>query len=878
MSTDQERLVVALEARVRDFERNFQRASKTANDNFAGIERRAKQSGARMESAIGGSATRMAKSMESMFAPFMRGGVVFAGVAGATMAVKQIANSIAEVDREARKAGVSAQVWQRWTYVAAATGATIDGVTDALKELNIRGDEFSKTGKGGGAEWFARLGYTAEEVGKKLQDPSRFLDDIIGKLQRLDRASQTRALDEIFGGTGAEQMAKVLGVSVSEIQKLRGEAATFTDEQIEAAKKIDTEFATLWRNVQVHAKSAAIESVGYARQIIGVLRGEWLPGYQAGQDGFDHLNSNETALAAAKRNRDSIIAQIKALEDGPDFGTRGLELRILRGHLQAAEEQVISLGEAVTELPPITVKAGAEFDNTAIKALNFRTALNDLKNLVPELKAELDELGKLDQIDAAFRQAAGNARTMSELMGAVDIAGRAKSVATYGSHKNILDLIGAAEGTDKGRGYNETLGYGAYTGGARNLTTMTLDQIDAMQTAMLRHPDNSFNSSAAGRYQIVQKTLRGLRSELDLSGDRLFDEATQDELARALLRRRGNDVAGLRNEWEGLRNVDAGTIQQAYGGTPVASQPLAPTEGQQKAIDLANQQAEARKSLNQTIQQGLELAQFEQQISGLSAQQQQIELSLFQYQQDAKRQGLTLTEEELNQMREKITLTQRLSGETIAAADTAKGLAQAQDYFAQSFTGALTGLATGTTTLEQALQQLLNSLIQVTLQAALLGQGPLAGVFGTAGGGGLFGSLFGGLKLASGGHVRGPGTSTSDSIPALLSDGEYVVNAKATRQHGALLEAINSGGVRGFAAGGPAGGGSYVGGASTRHVSYSPTINVTTGGSSGNPAKDREQAEMTANAIRGMVQSEIAEMMTNEMRPQGSIARKRFSS
>lgn len=49
------------------------------------------------------------------------------------------------------------------------------------------------------------------------------------------------------------------------------------------------------------------------------------------------------------------------------------------------------------------------------------------------------------------------------------------------------------------------------------------------------------------------------------------------------------------------------------------------------------------------------------------------------------------------------------------------------------------------------------------------------------------------LQFADGGLVRGPGTSTSDSIPARLSDGEYVVNARATKQHLGLLETINSG-------------------------------------------------------------------------------------
>ena len=37
---------------------------------------------------------------------------------------------------------------------------------------------------------------------------------------------------------------------------------------------------------------------------------------------------------------------------------------------------------------------------------------------------------------------------------------------------------------------------------------------------------------------------------------------------------------------------------------------------------------------------------------------------------------------------------------------------------------------------------------------------------------------------ASGGEVTGPGTGTSDSVPARLSDGEFVVTAKAVRGAG----------------------------------------------------------------------------------------------
>ena len=39
-------------------------------------------------------------------------------------------------------------------------------------------------------------------------------------------------------------------------------------------------------------------------------------------------------------------------------------------------------------------------------------------------------------------------------------------------------------------------------------------------------------------------------------------------------------------------------------------------------------------------------------------------------------------------------------------------------------------------------------------------------------------------RAAGGGAINGPGTPTSDSIPAMLSDGEFVMNAKAVRGAG----------------------------------------------------------------------------------------------
>jgi len=60
-----------------------------------------------------------------------------------------------------------------------------------------------------------------------------------------------------------------------------------------------------------------------------------------------------------------------------------------------------------------------------------------------------------------------------------------------------------------------------------------------------------------------------------------------------------------------------------------------------------------------------------------------------------------------------------------------------------------------------------------------------------------------GQARANGGYISGPGTGTSDSIPAMLSNGEYVIRAAAVRAFGIdNLNAINGMNIGAFAKGG----------------------------------------------------------------------------
>ncbi|MFN4090529.1 MAG: hypothetical protein ACK4QW_16010, partial [Alphaproteobacteria bacterium] len=135
--------------------------------------------------------------------------------------------------------------------------------------------------------------------------------------------------------------------------------------------------------------------------------------------------------------------------------------------------------------------------------------------------------------------------------------------------------------------------------------------------------------------------------------------------------------------------------------------------------------------------------------------------------------------------------------------------AAAAEFWRSSIFQALDGLIVRGRSASDVMRNLAQAIASAALQSALLGTGPLAGLFGGAGKGGLLGLIFpslGAQAKADGGMIRGPGGPRDDVVPAWLSNGEFVVNAAATARHRPLLEAINDAGRAGawprFAAGG----------------------------------------------------------------------------
>ncbi|KWK79431.1 hypothetical protein WM16_07770 [Burkholderia ubonensis] len=142
-----------------------------------------------------------------------------------------------------------------------------------------------------------------------------------------------------------------------------------------------------------------------------------------------------------------------------------------------------------------------------------------------------------------------------------------------------------------------------------------------------------------------------------------------------------------------------------------------------------------------------------------------------------------------------------------------------------------------------------------------IGGDTIAGSVASSTSGMVGGNVFG--FHADGGAIRGPGTGTSDSIPAMLSNGEYVIKASAVQQIGIpALDAINSGravhSAARFATGGA------VGSASTSTFnqqggSMSLNIPVTIEGGSGDASQVMASAEFVkrlAQMVQGLIAAE----------------------
>lgn len=358
-------------------------------------------------------------------------------------------------------------------------------------------------------------------------------------------------------------------VAEGRVSKLREEIKDFQNEMKKAIEDLNS------IDVGGMAAQAVVQPLvipeGTSSAAADKLQRDWLA---ASKKGLQPVQNKLADIRAEMiKNKGMSEEMKKSLEDmalaNPDLSSISLSLiklgEIMNGLRKASEDWLESIRKIRDEADklPQSHRASEDQSMTNLDKMN--------KANVIQISKEVREANWTDYethvhsiMDKLIKDAEklGNVMSQSQARQAADAV-----IAGETAKKGLRDLIGLFEGTDKARGYNETLDYGKYTGGAQNLTVMTLREILDLQKQMLADPTNTKNSSAVGRYQITSQTLKDFMGQMGLSPDDVFSPEMQDRIADAIIRSTSGDISKLRGRWAGLQGATDEQIKTAAGQT-----------------------------------------------------------------------------------------------------------------------------------------------------------------------------------------------------------------------------------------------------------------------------------------------------------------------
>lgn len=195
----------------------------------------------------------------------VKGALAGIGIGLSIQGVKEIISDIGSIETAAKRAGMSIKSFQQMKYVAESNHIEVNAMADAFRELNLRANEYAQTGKGSGAEAFAQLGMSPEEVKKRLKDPADFMLEIIDRTRRLkDTAAGIRIFDEILGGQGGEQFVSLIEQGRDQLTETIKEGEelgrVLSDDVVKAAADVDRKFQDIASTVSSTLKGAIVDA------------------------------------------------------------------------------------------------------------------------------------------------------------------------------------------------------------------------------------------------------------------------------------------------------------------------------------------------------------------------------------------------------------------------------------------------------------------------------------------------------------------------------------------------------------------------------------------------------------------------------------------
>lgn len=815
-----------------------------------------------------GGLTDTAKSVNGVLANLG----VAVSVAGLTAMVKSAIDTGDALDEMSQRVGVSVETLSVWKPAAEQSGVSGESFEKGLRKLSTTMLE-AATGSEDAARGFSAVGVEFKNQDGTLRATDQVLLDLAERFKAMpDGAEKTALAVQLFGKSGAE-LIPFLNQGRDGINELAAEMQALGVQMSSETAAQAGNFNDALDKLKLATTSIGNQIIASLLPALNDMAGGMVESAKQGGtlrvilDGVV-LVLKTLALGAATVGKafvalgEAIGAGVAAAVEALKGNTEGAKAIIadLKGNLVKRLDELASFRDSLFDPKPIEVKAPKiQADPELLQRLTKPKAVKPAQDTTGAqttlMKAQLDAEFALLKDGLNRQQTALDAALEDRLV----------SVRDYYTHKTALEqrevdaeiarkqqeLARSQQVAATGKSENDRLRAKAEVAkseadlitlnnrrtdieqaNARKAAQAERELADALAQAREELAQITGTATDADRQAAIERSYRDLRARLaaesDADGVSLVDRLINVKAAQA-------NLAALETQWrqvtERLRNAQETIQTQQQAGL------LTEAQARQQIVTLQQQSATEMERLLPTMQQAA-------QAIGPDAV---IRVQAWRNELDRTR----LTVDEMAPLWNRIgesfggALNGMITGAQTWRSALASIFQQVSDAFLQQIViqpfqqwiamqARMLALKLGFIQQEQTVdaaasaakvaQKTTETTAVVSMDAAKAGAGaaasqasipyvgPALAVAAMVAMVAAVMALLGGIKkFAGGGLVSGPGSATSDSIPARLSAGEYVMRAAAVRQLGvAFLDSLNGlsagprfkGGDLAFAAGG----------------------------------------------------------------------------
>lgn len=378
MSDDLQRLVVQIEANMRNYERKMDRALAKTNSTANRMERRFRTAGTNINRAFNVMSRGAVASLGAI-------GVAVGGVGLANLVTGALSAAEA-IEDMSRRADVGAEFLQELRFAASQNGASTRDFDDAISRLNRRLGLFISDGGGPAAAAFERLGLETRIASGELRDTESVFEAAVASLEGIENAAERSAIaSQLFGEDSGPRLAQLMALGTEGIEAQRQAARDYgvvmSEELVaEASAASDVlERMGMQFNTQINSAiaSQAEELVGLAEALAQVARWAIQAGGALGGF-FQNLTApvNGQAFADTAESLQEQIDHMASLMAGIELFGQESGGGLPGGRSELLHELSEVLGEGnVVDLVRDATATGQDVGDAFVEALHARIQL-----------------------------------------------------------------------------------------------------------------------------------------------------------------------------------------------------------------------------------------------------------------------------------------------------------------------------------------------------------------------------------------------------------------------------------------------------------------------------------------------------------------------